>query len=232
MNPPPSSATLRLATPADIERVLEIYTPYVNDTAITFETEVPELDAFATRMALAAQTYPFIVAESVCDAKSRGEAAADTTVCDTKSNGETAANTTVIGYAYAHPCGEKAAYGWNAELTVYLVQQCRSQGCGRMLCEALLALLALQGIRNVFSLITVPNEPSFRLHENLGFEHIGIQKHAGYKCEAWHDVAWLQKSLGDFSGAPAAPLPAEKLDASLVLSVFKRIENAAKTRWL
>lgn len=193
---------IRFATPADAQRVLEIYTPYIKETPITFETEVPPLALFSERMAKAANTYPYLIAEQ---------------------GGH------IVGYAYAHPCGEKAAYEWNAELTVYLDRTFRGKGCGRMLCETLLDLLAAQGIRNVFSLITIPNDASFRLHEALGFEHMGTQGHAGYKCNAWHDVAWLQKSLGDFSCAPAPLTPITELHDSIVETVFAQArERAAK----
>ncbi|MEG0376762.1 MAG: GNAT family N-acetyltransferase, partial [Raoultibacter sp.] len=106
--------------------------------------------------------------------------------------------------------------------TVYLDRAFRAKGCGRLLCETLLDLLEAQGIRNVFSLITVPNEASFRLHEALGFEYRGVQKHAGYKDDAWHDVAWLQKSFGNFSSAPSELVPITELEDSLTTAIFAR----------
>ena len=37
---------IRMATPDDAERLLQIYAPYVRDTAITFEWDVPSVEDF------------------------------------------------------------------------------------------------------------------------------------------------------------------------------------------
>ena len=189
-----SEVTLRLGGTGDFAAILEIYAPYVNETAITFETSVPSLDDFSARLAGFADTYPLIVAV-------RDE--------------------TVAGYAYAHRIGERAAYAWNAELSVYLDSAFRGAGLGRTLCTALLSLLAAQGVRNAFSLITVPNDASIGLHEALGFSPMGIQRQAGFKCGAWHDVAWYQKQIGSFAGAPQPVIPLPALDASLVEAILR-----------
>lgn len=171
---------MRQATEKDAQAILAIYAPYIENTSITFETVVPTLDEFTCRMKGILGSYPYLAIEE---------------------------NGVVQGYAYAHRQAERAAYAWNAELSVYLNPQCTGHGLGRALSLAVCDLLELQGVRNVFSLITQPNYPSMRMHELLGFTLMGTQKNAGYKCGAWHDVAWLQKQIGSFEGEPAPIRP-------------------------
>ena len=133
----------------------------------------------------------------------------------------------IVGFAYAHRLGERAAYAWNAELSIYFAPGCTSRGWGSVLFWALIDLLALQGVRNAYSLITVPNEASLALHEKLGFTLMGVQKEAGYKLGAWHDVAWLRMAIGDFS---AAPSPACRFPP-WIPTRWPRCSLLLRTRW-
>ena len=86
-----------------------------------------------------------------------------------------------MGYAYAHRQAERAAYQWNAELSVYLDRSCTSRGLGRRLYGALIDILRLQGIRTVYGCVTVPNEKSEWLHQSLCFRRLGTYRITGYK---------------------------------------------------
>ena len=59
----------------------------------------------------------------------------------------------------------------------------------------LFALLAEQGIRMVYAIITLPNEGSVGLHDTFGFKTIGVHRNAGFKFGAWHEVVWMDKDL-------------------------------------
>ena len=50
--------TLRVARPEDAKALLAIYAPYVRDTAITFEYDVPSVEEFAGRIAHTLEFYP------------------------------------------------------------------------------------------------------------------------------------------------------------------------------
>ena len=54
--------TTRYAVPEDAKRLLEIYAPYVENTAITFEYDVPTLEEFIERIRHTLEKYPYIVA--------------------------------------------------------------------------------------------------------------------------------------------------------------------------
>ena len=97
-------AKLRITEPEDAAGLLDIYKPYVLHTAITFEYEVPSLQEFEQRIRQFSAQYPYLVCEA---------------------GGE------LLGYAYAHRFQERAAYGWNAECSVYVSQQAAGRHIGR-----------------------------------------------------------------------------------------------------
>ena len=133
---------LQVAGDGDIFPMLAIYAPYVRDTAITFEYEVPTAAEFGARLHHVLPEYPWLV----CRAPGQ-----------------------VLGYAYAHRHMERAAYGWNVECSVYVLGSARGRGVGRALYGALLELLRLQGVVNAYGCIAVPNEASEALHRTTGF---------------------------------------------------------------
>ncbi|MDQ1661177.1 MAG: hypothetical protein QOJ68_1157 [Blastococcus sp.] len=166
---------VRDATEDDAAACAAIYAPYVTDTAITFEYEPPTAVQMAARIAAAQRTHAWLVLE---DAGS------------------------VVGYAYAGPYKERAAYRWSCEVSVYLEPGRRRGGGGRALYEALLSRLTERGFRTAIAGMTLPNEASVGLHRALGFEPIGTTRRIGWKHGAWQDVAWAQRTLGP-DGPPA-----------------------------
>lgn len=176
---PRSSHRVRDATGDDAAACAAIYAPYVRDSAITFETRSPGADEMAQRIAGCAERHAWLVLED---------------------DGE------VVGFAYGSPHRERAAYRWTCEVSVYVQQGLRRTGAGRALYEALLARLALRGYRVALAGITLPNEPSAGLHAALGFEPVGTYRRVGWKHGAWHDVAWMQKAIGEQRDPPAEPV--------------------------
>jgi phosphinothricin acetyltransferase len=166
---------VRDATVHDAAACAAIYAPYVTGTVITFEYEPPTVADMAERMAAAQRTHAWLVLED--DGR-------------------------VVGYAYGGPYKERAAYRWSCEVSVYLETGRRRGGGGRALYEALLARLTELGFRTAVAGMTLPNEASVGLHRALGFEPIGVQRRIGWKHGAWHDVAWVQRSIGDDDGPP------------------------------
>lgn len=133
---------VRRATTADAAACAEIYRPYVLDTAITFETDVPTVAEFAERIAKALATHEFLVLE---------------------------VDGCIAGYAYAQTFNPRAAYRWSVETSVYVAQDRRHTGGGRMLYTELLQRLAQRGFRRAFAGIAQPNEASNALHAAFGF---------------------------------------------------------------
>jgi phosphinothricin acetyltransferase len=166
---------IRDAVPADGAACAAVYRPYVTDTVITFEYEPPTAEQMAHRIEVALDRHAWVVLEE---------------------------DDRVVGYAYAAPVKERAAYRWACEVSVYLELGRRRGGAGRALYEALFERLEARGYRRLIAGMTLPNPASEGLHRALGFEPIGVQRRIGWKSDAWHDVGWMQRSLGD-DGPPA-----------------------------
>ena len=103
----------------------------------------------------------------------------------------------VAGYAYAAPVKDRAAYRWACEVSVYLEPGRRRGGAGRALYEALFERLAARGLPlgDVGHDTAQPGERGTA--PGMGFEPIGVQRRIGWKNGDWHDVGWVQRSIGD-----------------------------------
>nr|HEX4318642.1 GNAT family N-acetyltransferase [Kofleriaceae bacterium] len=99
----------------------------------------------------------------------------------------------VRAYAKSGPWRDRAAYRWTVETGIYVADGARGRGLGGPLYGELLRELAARDFRSAVAGVTLPNEPSLRLHARLGFELVGTFRDAGFKLGAWHDVAWFQK---------------------------------------
>ncbi|WP_105118479.1 GNAT family N-acetyltransferase [Streptococcus suis] len=159
---------IRSAQIEDAADLVAIYAPYVEGTAITFETEVPTVAEFASRIKKTLEKFPYLVAEE--------EGA-------------------LVGYAYASTYKDRAAYDWTVELSVYVAQEARGKGIGSLLYDALEEDLTARGFKNFLACIALPNPASLALHEKRGYEQVAHFKKVGYKFDTWHDIVWLQKSL-------------------------------------
>ena len=171
-----SSIFIRFATMDDAERILAIYAPYITDTAVTFEYDVPTLDDYRQRMADVQRRYPWLVAEI---------------------DGE------LVGFAYAGPFKERPAYDWSVETTIYVNQNKKRQGIGAKLYHALEVCLHEQGILNLNACIAFPEKndeyltnDSILFHENCGFRLVGQFHHCGYKFHRWYHMIWMEKIIG------------------------------------
>ena len=173
--------TIRLATADDAKQVQEIYAPYCH-TPISFETDPPNVEEMRGRLAKVLGQYPWLLLEE---------------------SGE------VLGYVYATQHRERAAYRWSVDTAVYVRQARHQRGIGRALYTSLLAVLPLQGYVNAYAGVTLPNPASVGLHEAIGFQPVGVYRQVGFKCGAWHDVAWFHRPLRP---RPEEPPPPKRLE--------------------
>ena len=164
------SFTIRSATPVDAPALLAIYAPFVEHTAVSFETTAPTVEEFAARIRKATTQWAWLVAER---------------------------DNALLGYAYGSTHRERAAYRWSVETSAYLDPCFQRQGIGTALYREMLPQLAARGFCNAFAGATLPNDASIALHRRVGFEPIGVFKSVGRKFGRWHDVAWMQRPLRD-----------------------------------
>jgi L-amino acid N-acyltransferase YncA len=189
---------IRDATAADAEVCAAIYAPYVLQTSVSFEIEPPTPEQMAARIASASAKHAWMVLV-VGERRNGANPSAVREPTDEGVDGQ------VVGYAYAHPFAERAAYRWCCEVSIYLERERHRSGGGRRLYEALLARLADRGYRRAMAGMTMPNDASAGFHQALGFEPVGVYRRVGWKHGAWHDVAWVQKTILDANDPPAEP---------------------------
>jgi phosphinothricin acetyltransferase len=190
--------TIRHAKTEDAQALLTIYAPYVTDTPVTFEYEVPSLGEFTGRIQSVSADYPYLVCER---------------------------DGTPIGYAYAHRYKERAAYQWDAELSVYLSGESRGRGLGKAFYAALIEILRLQNIKNVYGCVLCPNESSERLHESFGFARVGVFHSTGYKCGAWRDVVWFEKQIAPYEPEPEPFRSIQTVDGEAIERILRGAEE-------
>lgn len=105
----------------------------------------------------------------------------------------------VIGFARAAPWKPRAAYQWTTEIGVYVDPGHHGKGIGKELYSELLPELERRGYRCIVAGITLPNEPSVRLHEAFGMKQVADFPSMGFKNDAWHPVGYWSKILGEGS---------------------------------
>lgn len=171
------SVLIRKAVSQDAEILLDIYRPYVENTAISFEYKAPDIHEFRCRMDNLIEKYPYIAAEE------QGQ---------------------IVGYAYLSAFNERQAYARSVETTIYIRQDCRGMGYGSKLYTALEKMLQEQNFLNMYACIAYTDREdeyltnaSMRFHESMGFKTVGHFHSCGYKFGRWYDMLWMEKFIGE-----------------------------------
>ena len=168
---------IRSATPDDAERILEIYSYYVENTAITCEIDVPAPDEFKNRISKTLARYPYLVLEE--DGR-------------------------IEGYAYAGVFYDRAAYDHSCEVKIYLDRDSHGKGYGRILYGELEKKLKARGIINLYACIADPvvedeylTSNSEQFHAHLGYVKNGEFHKCGYKFCRWYNMIYMEKIIGE-----------------------------------
>lgn len=173
---------IRTARPEDAEELRDIYAPYVNNTAVTFEYNVPSVEEFTERINNTLKNYPYLVAEI---------------------------NREIVGYAYAGNFHSRPAYQWGVETSVYIKENMRGMGIGRELYSELENSLKKMNVLNMNACIAYPQtedeyltKASQSFHEYMGFTKAAEFHLCGYKFNRWYDVIWMEKMIGEHTANP------------------------------
>jgi len=196
---------LSVASPDDAEALLAIYAPYVRETAISYEYNVPTVEEFRQRIEKILENYPYLIA---------------------KVDGE------IVGYAYASRFELRRAYDWDAETSIYIRQDMRVKGIGRALYTALEEALKIQNYVNLVACIAYTEQESKYLthdsthfHEKMGYRLFGHFKNCGYKFDRWFDMTWLEKRIADIYDTPQDLIPFPEIRSEFE----KKILNLGET---
>ncbi len=171
---------IRIATVGDVPAMLEIYAPYILNTAYSFEYTVPTEAEFTERFLTYTAQMPWLVWEE---------------------------NGTVLGYAYGSLPFERAAYQWCGEVSIYLAPEAQGRGVGRKLYAVLEDIMWAQGYRVIYSLITTENTDSLAFHQKLGYRRFAEFSNCGFKFGRWLGIVWMEKRSNSVESPRKSPVP-------------------------
>lgn len=193
---------VRLAKKEDAEDFIEIYSPNILNTAVSFETEIPSVEEFEKRIEKCLQKFPWIVCR--IDGK-------------------------IAGYVYASSHRDREAYQWSCECSVYVHESFQGKKIGKELYRLLFDILKHQQFRNVYAGITLPNIASVKLHEKCGFKHFAAYENAGYKFGEWHSVGWWKLQINDYGLNPSPPLKMPEIHPDFLIRLFQKTAQSIQS---
>ena len=166
---------IREAQIEDAQRLVEIYAPYIKETAVSFEYEVPSVEEFQDRIKNIKQKYPYLVCEK---------------------------DGMIVGYVYASAYSKREAYDWTAATSIYVDKNYRRMGVGSLLYAELEKCLKKIGIVNLLAGVAYCEredeyltKDSYKFHTKEGYVMAGQLKDVGKKFDRWYDLLWLQKRI-------------------------------------
>jgi phosphinothricin acetyltransferase len=162
---------IRAAADADVPDIQAIYAHHVLNGTGTFEEEPPSVEEMMGRYRKVVDNgHVWLVATDA---------------------------TGVLGYGYYAPFRERSAYRFTVEDSIYVREDVRGQGVGKMLVTKLIELATAAGLRQMIAVIgDSENVGSIGVHASLGFHMIGTMKSSGLKFGRWLDVVTMQRPLG------------------------------------
>ena len=199
--------TITFGKQSDAKELLAIYSPYVEETTISFEYVSPSLVEFEHRISTITNTYPYLVYRI-------GEE--------------------IVGYAYASSFKTRAAFMWDVETSVYIKPEYHQSGVARKLYTILISLLKKQGFYHVYAYICIPNNKSVRFHEKFGFAHGATYKNTGYKLGQWCDLLCMEKHLQEITPTttPTPPISIHELERSFITDTICQVLHSQREDFL
>lgn len=155
---------------SDIPAITQIYAHYVHTSVATFDLEAPGETVFAEKFGhIREMGHPIVIAA--------------------------AADGSVLGYSYASVYRPRPAYRFTCENSVYCAPDAQGKGLGRAMMDEVIVQSRTFGFKQMIAVITAEGTGSIRLHEKLGFRHIGLHEKLGFKFDRWLDIVHMQKTL-------------------------------------
>lgn len=168
---------IRIATLEDAARLQEIYAPYVEKTAISFEYEAPSVEEFRKRIENTLCRYPYLVA-----------------IVDDE----------IAGYAYAGQFHTRAAFSHSAELSIYIDEKYHRYGIGTVLYNEMERILSMQNVYRLYASVACAEgedeyltDRSLHFHKSKGYKQIAKHNECGYKFRHWYSLVYFEKKLCD-----------------------------------
>jgi len=164
----PETVVVRPATLDDAAAIAEIYNQGIIARIATFETTLRTAADIEQTLKNGAGRYPFLVAEI---------------------------DGTVLGWASVSSYRPRECYGGIGEFSIYIHEDARGKGVGKVLLPALIDAAEQAGFWKLLSRIFLFNTGSRRLCAVNGFREVGIyEKHAKLDDE-WLDVVIVERLI-------------------------------------
>jgi phosphinothricin acetyltransferase len=160
---------IRDAEATDVPEILAIYNDVVTTTTAIYDETISTLEErrawFEDRRA---RGLPVLVAEA---------------------NGE------VAGFSSFGEWRSRWGYRHTVEHSVHVRADQRGRGYGTALIEALFPRAEALGVHVMVAHIDAQATASIRLHEKLGFEHVGTFREVGRMFDRWLDLVCMQRTI-------------------------------------
>jgi L-amino acid N-acyltransferase YncA len=99
----------------------------------------------------------------------------------------------VVGWAALSPVSSRCCYEGVGEVSVYVAEEARGAGLGRVLLDELVRRSEQAGYWMLNAGVFPENEASLRLHRACGFREVGIRERLGRLHGVWRDVVLLER---------------------------------------
>ena len=159
---------IRLATIDDAEAIRQIYNLEVETSTVTLDLVPRTLEEQQAYLARRSGTYAVVVAVD------EGE---------------------VVGFGSLSPYRDRPGYNATAEDSIYVRRDRQGCGLGRQLLGELITVAGSHGFHSIMARVAAGHVASRRLHESLGFVHLGTEHEVGRKFGRWIDMDLLQRML-------------------------------------
>jgi L-amino acid N-acyltransferase YncA len=160
---------IRPAVEADLPQLLDIYNHVILNTTAVYQYTPQTLEMRRTWYdAKQKDGHPIFAAEE------RGK---------------------IVGFSSYGPFRAWAAYKYTVENSVYVSEDQRGKGIGKLLLQPLIEAAGRQGLHAIIAGIDASNASSIRLHQSFGFEEVAHFRQVGYKFGRWLDLKFLQLLL-------------------------------------
>jgi phosphinothricin acetyltransferase len=156
---------IRSVSKNDARQIADIYNYYIENSTATFEESKIDASDMFNRIQKIIPELPWIVFED---------------------------EQQILGYAYATPWKERSAYRYSYEISVYVKNDTQGKGIGTKLYSDLISQLKKLGTHAIIGGITLPNDPSIKLHEKMGFKKVAEFQEVGFKFGQWLNVGYWQ----------------------------------------
>ena len=173
----------------------------VEQTAVSFEYSAPDASEFEHRIRAFSKTCPYLV------------------YCK---------GTEILGYAYAHPAFQRAAYALVCGNNRICRSLCEGKGHRSRFIQRVDKNTSAARIQDSYAVIVAENTESCLFHQQNGFRLAATFPNAGYKFNRWLDAVWYERVLGEFQEPIGPPVAFEQLSMEEVEKICEEVNATLK----